>query len=53
MSAQPQDDGDPMPIVTRVGDVVIMPASDFDDLIARLLLAERRRRPSWWRGLQS
>lgn len=34
--------------ITRVGNVVVMPVSTFDDLIARLLLAEGKPR-SWWK----
>lgn len=38
-----------MPVVTKVGDDVVMKASDFNDLIARLLLAEGRQERSWLR----
>lgn len=38
-----------LPVVTRVGDKVFMSLTDFDDLIARLLVAEGHAARSWLR----
>lgn len=38
-----------LPVVHRVGDTVVMQARDFDDLLARLLVAEGKHGRSWMR----
>lgn len=47
------DDQNPLetdlPVVVRRGDRVSMKASDFDDLIVRLLAAESHKQRSWWK----
>lgn len=47
--AAEQDNELDLPVVTREGDRVSMALQDFDDLIARLLVAEGHAARSWLR----